>query len=433
MSRTEIDDDCPCCECQCDCSFVTEIIRQPSFRKNVLTYIFLITCTYFLVAMYYSSAVIPRIRPYKVQLGNMNPVWFSTRCMQIDDHIGLSIFNISSHLSTWRNSTHTLCREMYLDFSSFYSLDGEVDASEFLNIIQSMDSLTSPSKPKRPIASIENRFTRETTIFFHSGYDLYSSMQCYTGEHPVMPIHYSDIILHYIHGGSIYGQLSISQKLSSMSLTDFSFLFEQAFDWYRVGYIKDPTYCFPHLLLDLSVHDTNPVTAHLILTSQRFYGYMDTLVSIAIHYETERPANSNYFVDILKIHNMLGLVVKHGEAYALSYLTPSRGYEMWVLSEWLDQDTKELTFAVIRTLLRDFNLTQISMSVIQPPLADVYPGIHQHLKLPVFIRVYSSEVCTGPITESIFEMLAASRAFHDPFRLSGKISQNVIRKFQTIF
>ena len=383
--------------------------------------------------MYYSSAGIPHIRPYKVQLGNMNPVWFTTRCLQIDDRIQLSIFNISSHLFTWRSSSHTLCQEMYTDFTSFYSLDGEVDASEFINIIQSMDSLSNPSHQHRPIASIENKFTRETTVFFYSGYDLYRSMRCYTGEHPTMPTHYSELTLHYIHGGSIYGQLSLSQKLTSLSLSDFSLLFKEANEWYHVGYIKDPTYCFPHLLLDMSIYDNNPLTAHLVLTSQRFYGYMDSLISTAIHYETERPAKSNYFVDLLKIHNMLGLVVKHGGAYALSYLTPSRGYEVWVLSEWLNQDTQELAFAVIRTLLSDLDVTQISMSVFLPPISDVYPGIHQHLKVPVLIRIHSSEVCSGPLTESIFEMLAASRAFHDPFRLPVKISQNVMRKFQTLF
>ncbi|KAI6651576.1 hypothetical protein LOD99_5184 [Oopsacas minuta] len=430
MAQIESDDDCPCCECQCDCSTITEILRQPSFRKNVITYIFLITCTYLLVSFYYSSARIPRIRPYRVQLGNMNPVWFTTRCLQLDDPMILSILNISSHMSTWKSSTHVLCQGMYQDFSSFYSLDGEVDASELITLIQHAE--TASTSKTLAIVSLENKFTKENTIYFSKM--AYPMFQCYSGyQKPLSALSESESTYHYIYGGTMYGRLSFPNNIATLSRSDFSGVLIKANDWFRSGYHKDPTYCFPHILIDLSTTSDQPPVARLVQSSQKYYGFMNLLTTTAIKYEIRRPSKSNYFVDLLKIHNMMGLVVKHGNAFALSYITPSKLHEVWILSESLDQETQELTFAVLRTLLRDLNTTHVSMSIYLPPLADIYPGIQQYLKLPLFIRVYSNEVCIGPFTESIFDTLTSSRVFHDPFRLPTKITKNVVHKLKTFF
>ena len=430
MARVDSDDDCPCCECQCDCSTVTEIIRQPSFRKNIITYIFIITCTYLLVSFYYISARIPHLRPYRVQLGNMNPVWFTTRCLQLDDPIVLSVFNLTSHTNTWKSSTHTLCQSMYQDFTSFYSMQGEVDGSELINLIQFVHPST--TNTDRHIISIENRFTRENTVYFPKA--AFPVFKCFPGHRePTTSLASSDSTYHYRSGGTMYGRLRFSHRVTAMALSDFSEIFQSAEAWFRAGYHRDPTYCFPHMLIDLSTSNNQPPVARLLQTSQKYYGFMNMLTDTAMHYEEYRPSKSNYFVDLLKIHNMMGLVVKHGSAYALSYITPSKPHEVWILSESLDEETQELSFAVLHTLLRDLNTTDLSINVFYPPLADVYPGIQQNLKLPLFIRIHSDEVCVGPFSESIFELLSSSRVFHDPFRLPIKITKSVVHKFQTLF
>ena len=424
MSLPQQDDDCPsCCECQCDCSF----LRHPTFRKNMLTYIFLIAATYLMVSWYHTSSRIPYVRPYRVQLANMNPIWFTTRCLQLEDPIKLTISNFSAHVPTWRASTHSLCRDLYEDFNAMYSLGEEGDASELFKLIQKFDEIQETDATF--IASLENKFTSERTSFIPSSY---CTLKTNKQDIPSSPPTSLQSNLHYLRGRTVYGRKTMLNKPTLLSIPDFVQLHEEAVAWFNFAYHKDPTYGFPHILLDLDFSSPDPPLAHLVLSTQGYYGFMDKLTTTAIRYEEQRHSTSSYIVDLLKLHNMLGLAVKHEDSYAISYLTPRKNNEIWVLNQYFDQSMHELTFSVLRTLFHSLNISQVSVSIFLPPISDVYPGIHQHLKMPALIRIYTQDMCGETVgIDSMLEMLSTSGVHHDPFRLPKLITRNVVWKYKT--
>lgn len=434
------DDDCPpCCDCTCDCRALIAKVKQPTFRKNTLIYISILILTALLVYWHSCPNRIPRIKSYHLQLGKMNSVWFVNRCLQLDDSI-LTIRNFSSHLNLWRSSSLSICQELYKEFNVFYTIDTRVDANELFRLIYAESDIQIKNKPSVPpgyVTSVINTFTKEHTVFvtenFEKNFEKLEEQRQEGSSRTVRDFSQMEG-LHLQDGGTIYGKLSLPKTIDKLTYQHFSDFYKQIFEWFKVAYRHDPSFCYPHVLLDLNLETNTDIlpTAHLLLTAGRYYGFMQMLTNTAIYYNSEINFNSNYFADILKLHNMLGLAVGYKDAYAISYLTPRREKEIWILSKNFDDDAHNVVFTVIRTYFKELGVKAISMSIYLPPLLDSYDGMQRYIKVPVLVRISSIEPTLNFNTDSLMELLSATSVHHDPFLIPKYISKNVGRQFTTL-
>lgn len=88
---------------------------------------------------------------------------------------------------------------------------------------------------------------------------------------------------------------------------------------------------------------------HATLTDDIYYGMLEGWYKAADKYFSRW--NSNYFKDLLEIHDALGLTVHYKSAAAIATLTPKKDNEVVILAQEPNEDFFKLFYMVTRSKL----------------------------------------------------------------------------------
>jgi hypothetical protein len=83
------------------------------------------------------------------------------------------------------------------------------------------------------------------------------------------------------------------------------------------------------------------------LNKGRYYGLFEIIRQGADRYY--QKTNRNYFNDLVNIHDMLGLTIRHKNAILLFSLTPKKDYDATIIAESYNDDVTELLFSLLRS------------------------------------------------------------------------------------
>eukprot|EP01137_Pigoraptor_chileana_P016131 Opistho-2@72679 len=203
---------------------------------------------------------------------------------------------------------------------------------------------------------------------------------------------------------------------------------ETAAEWFRRAHARDTRYVYPHLMWDLlpkaSASQLHP-HAQASLSPDRYYGMGETFRAALTSYARD-TAGRNYFVDLISLHDGLGLSVHHGDAVAIAHLTPKKEHEVMVIAPSLSRDLAVLLHAVLRAFIDDAGIYAFSLGAFFPPMT---PSATGEPSLPAVVRVIDRGAPTSDRSDiSAMELFAASNVNADPFKVAAKIRDAVRKK-----
>jgi len=165
---------------------------------------------------------------------------------------------------------------------------------------------------------------------------------------------------------------------------------------------------------------------HLTLGDYSYYAKWNRLHHASVEYAVENKGR-NYWTQLLKIHNALGLAVQFGEASAFAYITPQKDYELVVISRKPCLDYFRLVYLTMRIL--QFNMHQYAIS-----FGMVFPRINSNpdadgYELPMMCRMVSRGPADNPRSDiSSFDLFGLPNVNKDPFKLMAVIKEELKKR-----
>jgi len=190
-----------------------------------------------------------------------------------------------------------------------------------------------------------------------------------------------------------------------------------AFKWFKRVREADGKAVFPFLLWNcLWRSGASVVHGHLqIAVSRKAYPKVEYLRRCAARYKAKY--RSNYFQDLFRVHERLGLAFKHGNVKVMASLTPVKEKEIVLLASRADARLFEALYRVFK-VYRELGVSSFNLSLALPPMASVrgWQGF------PALARM----VDRGNLKEHTsdlggMELYAASIVASDPFQLAEKL------------
>ncbi|ELU11614.1 hypothetical protein CAPTEDRAFT_227485 [Capitella teleta] len=216
------------------------------------------------------------------------------------------------------------------------------------------------------------------------------------------------------------------------SVDAFGDALELSLAWFNSVHERDADFRFPVLYWDLLPKAGASIVhphLHPIISRFGYHGNLGKWVENAVRYDGPRVDSfcngceklGAYFGSLVKIHEALGLLLKHGAespAWGLPSITPIRDNEVLVMAEELNSSFIKLLFSVIQAY-RARGLYAFSMAVVFPdmdPDNDVTP--------PIFARIVSRgnyQELRSDVTS--LELFAASNVNIDPYAIQARIKR----------
>ena len=165
----------------------------------------------------------------------------------------------------------------------------------------------------------------------------------------------------YFHGIIIFKEHN-PLKLKKQWLKDY---FEVAEKWFKKVEEVEREARYNFLLWNcLWKGGASIVHGHMQLTSSKFkYGKVELLEQISEKYK--RKYNSDYFLDLFKIHKKLGIGSKTGKTHILFYLTPVKEKELFIFSkEKKLANLHEVIYEIIKNYLK-LNVLSFNMAMFK--------------------------------------------------------------------
>jgi hypothetical protein len=141
------------------------------------------------------------------------------------------------------------------------------------------------------------------------------------------------------------------------------------------------------------------------IKSDGYFDKFDQLRQQSSDYFKEK--NSNYFNDLILIHNFLGLTFSYGDAVVLFPLTPLKDAEYLIISESFNDDVVYLFYALLKVYTNHLNILPFSSSIN-------YPQIQQNddTKMPFYLRMIPRKGNGGVQSDfSSYELMGVSCFF----------------------
>jgi hypothetical protein len=153
--------------------------------------------------------------------------------------------------------------------------------------------------------------------------------------------------------------------------------------------------------------------AQVVLGHDMHYAKVEHLRRAALQYR--KATGSNYFDDLYRVHHMLGLTLDVDASSILSYLTPLKEKEIFLISEELDENLKSSIFGVLGCFVHGLGVSAFNLAIYMPPLA---PVEEDWSGFPVLVRLLDRG---NPLNRTVdmgaMELYASSIVSSDPFRV----------------
>ncbi len=173
-----------------------------------------------------------------------------------------------------------------------------------------------------------------------------------------------------------------------VSKTELEDHFKTADKWFDVVRKKRKDYVYPFIMWNcLWKSGASIIHGHMqmLMTRDRHYPKIELLNSVKNFYKKE--FNSNYFEDLINVHESLGLVKKYKKFKIVAYLTPVKDKEFLIFPENIYEKKSLIEFSevmhfVISKLLKE-GVNSFNMAAFLPPMQNS----SSWKEFPAFLRI----------------------------------------------
>lgn len=198
------------------------------------------------------------------------------------------------------------------------------------------------------------------------------------------------------------------------TLEEFSDYLATGFTWFRSVYNHDPHYRFPFFIWNcLHRAGASQVHGHCqILVSEEPYARLENILKACELYETE--TGEDLIQDIYRVHDSLGLSVKHEDVKLFTSLTPLKEKEVVIISSKNpseSENTKKIMFKTLRCFIDVMGVYSFNVSISCPPLDN-------EDKHPYIIKIVDRGSMLKPTSDiGGMELYGSSVVADDPYKV----------------
>lgn len=193
--------------------------------------------------------------------------------------------------------------------------------------------------------------------------------------------------------------------------------FDTALAWAQKAHQVDPEARYFFLMWNcLWKSGASIIHGHLqmTLTKGMHYAKIEALRRAALNYR-ER-FGSNYFDDLYRVHETLGLGWEEKGVRYLAYITPVKEKETLLMAWDLADPLKEAAYRVLRAFIDKLGVKSFNLALYMPPLA---PTPEDWGGFPCLIRIVDRGDPSSKTADfGAMELYAASVISDDPFRVA---------------
>lgn len=161
--------------------------------------------------------------------------------------------------------------------------------------------------------------------------------------------------------------------------------------------------------------------AQVVLGRDMHYAKVEHLRRAALEYR--RVSGRDYFDDLYRVHDTLGLSMDVDGVRILAYLSPLKEKEILLISQDLDESLKLSIFRVLDCFVQGLGVTSFNLAIYMPPLA---PVDEDWSGFPVLVRILDRGNPMNRTTDmGAMELYASSIISSDPFRVIDVLRDSV--------
>ena len=163
--------------------------------------------------------------------------------------------------------------------------------------------------------------------------------------------------------------------------------------------------------------------AQVSLTRGHHYGKVEIHRRAARRYRQE--FSSNYFHDLFRVHESLGLGREIDGVRVMATITPLKEKEIVLLADSVNEKLATAVFRVLQCIVEDLNVVSFNLVMAQPPLAET---TEDWSDVPVIVRIVDRGDPLNRTSDfGAMELYAASVVSSDPFRVAEALWSNLDR------
>lgn len=156
------------------------------------------------------------------------------------------------------------------------------------------------------------------------------------------------------------------------------------------------------------------------------HGHAQVMVARGMHYskvehlrrealEYGQSVGRNYFDDLYLVHRSLGLTLEAEGVRVLSYLSPIKEKEIFLISETLSDHLKSCVYEVLDCYVRGLGVRSFNVAICMPPLG---PTSEDWGGFPVLARILDrGDPMNRTVDMAAMELYASSVVSSDPFQV----------------
>lgn len=160
------------------------------------------------------------------------------------------------------------------------------------------------------------------------------------------------------------------------------------------------------------------------------HGHMQVSLTKGMHYghvELQRRAgvgyaqqyDTNYYDDLYRVHEALGLGRVYGDVRVMAHLTPLKEKECLIFGSTLDEAFTSTVYEVLNCLTDRLNVVSFNLVIWRPPLRDTGEDWSD---FPVIARIVDrGDPLNRTADIGAMELYAASVVSSDPFKVAGAL------------
>lgn len=153
--------------------------------------------------------------------------------------------------------------------------------------------------------------------------------------------------------------------------------------------------------------------AQMILGRDMHYAKVEQLRRAALEYRTS--TGRNYFEDLYRVHQSLGLAMEADGIRILAYLTPVKEKEIFLISDALNDRLKTVVYRVLDCYVRHLGVSSYNLVICMAPMG---PADEDWSGFPVLVRLLDrGDPMNRTADMGAMELYASSIVSSDPFRV----------------
>jgi hypothetical protein len=209
-------------------------------------------------------------------------------------------------------------------------------------------------------------------------------------------------------------------EIKEKELQDY---FNTSLKWFDKAYKSNRNAAYPFLLWNcLWRAGASIIHGHFQLILGESSHYAEAEWYNKIRNEYSEKFKGDYFIDLYKAHQLIGLGLEYKKIKIFTNITPVKDKEITIISDKLDKHHVSAVYKIVNSLIKDFGVMSFNLCTILPP----FPLADNNANWKDF-PVITMVVSRGPLSNKTsdiggVELYARSNVIEtDPYRVFEKI------------